>query len=411
MQERRCRFCHAPLKETFVDLGMAPLSNSYIPQDASDQGQMTFPLHAYVCEKCFLVQLEEYETPQDIFSDYAYFSSYSTSWLKHAETYTLDMLRNYGIGHQSQVIEVASNDGYLLQYFKRAGVPVLGIEPARNVAKEAMKKRGIPTLSEFFGRDLAQKLRAEGRIADLLIGNNVLAHVPDINDFVAGLQILLADDGFITMEFPHLMQLMGKVQFDTIYHEHFSYLSLLTVQQIFSAHGLRIFHVEELPTHGGSLRIFACHKQSQRFAQRDSVEALLAREQEAGMEQLSTYLAFPQKVREIKYSLLSTLIRLKREGKHIVGYGAAAKGNTLLNYCGIRTEFLDYVADRSPHKQHTLLPGSRIPVVSPEEIMRTKPDYVLILPWNLCDEIMTQMQAIRSWGAKYIVPIPEVRIF
>lgn len=410
MEKRRCRFCHEELEDTFVDLGMSPLSNSYIPVEAADKGQMTYPLHAYVCKHCFLVQLEEYETPEDIFRDYAYFSSYSASWLAHAKRYTEAMMRDFGIDASSQVIEVASNDGYLLQYFKRAGVPVLGIEPAKNVADVAEKERGIPTISEFFGTKLAEELRAKGMQADLLIGNNVLAHVPDINDFVEGLQMLLAEDGFLTMEFPHLMQLMEKTQFDTIYHEHFSYLSLRTVQQIFAAHGLRIFHVEELPTHGGSLRIFACHDASGRFPTRETVKALLQEERRAGLDRIETYRAFQQKVQKVKFDLLSCLIDLKRQGKTIVGYGAAAKGNTLLNYCGIRREFLDYVADRSPHKQGTLLPGSRIPVVAPDKIMETKPDCILILPWNLEGEIKEQLKDVRSWGAKFIVPIPDVHI-
>lgn len=319
-------------------------------------------------------------------------------------------MRDFGIDASSQVVEVASNDGYLLQYFKRAGVPVLGIEPAKNVAAVAEKERGIPTISEFFGTKLAEELRAKGTQADLLIGNNVLAHVPDINDFVEGLQMLLAEDGFLTMEFPHLMQLMEKTQFDTIYHEHFSYLSLRTVQQIFAAHGLRIFHVEELPTHGGSLRIFACHDASGRFPTRETVKALLQEERRAGLDRIETYRAFQQKVQKVKFDLLSCLIDLKRQGKTIVGYGAAAKGNTLLNYCGIRREFLDYVADRSPHKQGTLLPGSRIPVVAPDKIMETKPDCILILPWNLEGEIKEQLKDVRSWGAKFIVPIPDVHI-
>ena len=409
MEKKCCRFCQTELMETFVDLGMSPLSNSYIPMEASDRGQMTYPLHAYVCPHCFLVQLEEYETPQDIFSDYAYFSSYSTSWLAHAKAYTEEMMKDFGIDMSSHVVEVASNDGYLLQYFRQAGVPVLGIEPAENVAEVARKERDIPTVSEFFGETLAKRLRDEGKSADLLIGNNVLAHVPDITDFVEGLHVLLADEGFITMEFPHLLRLMEKTQFDTIYHEHFSYLSLLTVQQIFAAHGLRVFHVQELPTHGGSLRIFACHEATARET-RPSVAALLDAERAAGLDRIETYRAFTEKVRKVKRDLLACLIDLKRQGKTIVGYGAAAKGNTLLNYCGIRQDFLDYVADRSPHKQNTLLPGSRIPVVAPEEIERTRPDYVLILPWNLQEEIVKQLDGIRAWGGKFIVPIPDVQV-
>ncbi len=405
-----CRFCHSELQHTFVDLGMSPLSNSYIPLEQTDKGQMTYPLHVRVCDNCFLVQLEEFESPKDIFSEYAYFSSYSTSWLKHAENYVNYMIRNYGLSRNSQVIEIASNDGYLLQYFKKEGIPVLGIEPAKNVAKVAISEKGIPTISEFFGVELARKLNIEGRRADLLLGNNVLAHVPDINDFVEGMQILLKNDGIITMEFPHLLQLIQSCQFDTIYHEHFSYLSLLVVQRIFTAHGLHIFDVQEWETHGGSLRIFAGHEGCGKYVDTSNVAAVLRKERLAGLDEIKTYQDFTKKVRTIKSDLLSCLIALKREGKTIAGYGAAAKGNTLLNYCGIRQEFLDYVVDKNPHKQNTLLPGSRIPVLAPNRIWETRPDYILILPWNLQNEIIEELQDARAWGAKFIVAIPRVEI-
>lgn len=406
----KCRFCHNDLKYTFVDLGMSPLANSYIPAKDSEAGQMTYPLHVRVCDRCFLVQLEEFETPNDIFSDYAYFSSYSSSWLEHAKSYVEYMRKEYGIDTTSQVIEIASNDGYLLQYFKQHGVPVLGIEPARNVAEVAREEKGIPTISEFFGRKLADTLRAKGTTADLLLGNNVLAHVPDINDFVEGMAIILNKDGIITMEFPHVKNLIERNEFDTIYHEHFSYLSFLTVQKIFAAHGLRLFDVQEWPTHGGSLRIFACHHDSNKHQATEAVSEMLRKEKEAGLDRIDTYLNFSHKVEALKFDLLSCLSTLKKNHCHIVAYGAAAKGNTLLNYCGIRQEFLDYVADRNPHKQNTLLPGSRIPVYAPEKIAETKPDYILILPWNLQEEIMEQLAYVREWKGKFIIPIPRVEI-
>ena len=406
----KCRFCGAQLANTFANLGMSPLSNSYIPVKDADKGQMTYPLHARVCDKCFLVQLEEFESPEDIFSDYAYFSSYSSSWLAHAKKYVNCMLETYGVNKSFQVVEIASNDGYLLQYFKEKDIPVLGIEPAKNVAEVARRERNIPTISEFFGANLARKLRRENISANLLIGNNVLAHVPNINDFVSGMKILLADDGLITMEFPHLLNLIEQKQFDTIYHEHFSYLSLQTVMKIFDAHGLKIFDVHELPTHGGSLRIFACHKICAKYSLQDNVEKILGKEKAAHLDDLKTYLKFDGNIRNIKYDLLSLLIEVKRSGKKIIGYGAAAKGNTLLNYCGIGNEFIDFVADKNPHKQQTLLPGSRIPVFSPDKIVETKPNYVLILPWNLKAEIISQLNYIREWNGKFIIPIPEVML-
>ena len=374
----KCRFCGNELKYTFADLGMSPLSNSYIPLKDADKGQMTYPLHARVCDKCFLVQLEEFESPEDIFSDYAYFSSYSSSWLAHAKNYVAYMVETYGVNENSQVVEIASNDGYLLQYFKEKNVPVLGIEPAKNVAEVARKEKGLPVITEFFGAKLAETLRRDKISANLLIGNNVLAHVPDINDFVQGMKILLAENGLITMEFPHLLNLIAQKQFDTIYHEHFSYLSLGTVQKIFDAHGLKIFDVQELPTHGGSLRIFACHNDDKKHTLSDNVKKILLKEKIAALDDLKTYLNFNDTVCNVKFDLLSTLIKIKRAGEKIVGYGAAAKGNTLLNYCGIRRDFIDFVADKSPHKQNTLLPGSRIPVCSPDKILETKPDYILL---------------------------------
>jgi len=405
-----CRFCHHELKDTFIDLGMSPLSNSYISKKYLNKGQMTYPLYARVCRNCFLVQLEEVQTPSDIFTDYAYFSSFSSSWLEHAEKYTEYMVDTYGLNEKSYVVEIASNDGYLLQYFKAKNIPVLGIEPAVNVAETARIEKGIQTISEFFSAELAGELVKGGKKADLLLGNNVLAHVPNINDFVEGMKIFLADNGIITMEFPHLLNLIEQSQFDTIYHEHFSYLSFMTVQKIFAAHDLRIFDVQEWSTHGGSLRIFACHKKCVIYQDTGYIEKILLKERKAGLEDINTYLDFSEKVKKIKYRLLECLITFKNKNKSIVAYGAAAKGNTLLNYCGIRTDIIDYVVDKNPHKQDTLLPGSRIPVYDPKKIRETKPDYILILPWNLQEEIMEQLVYVREWGAKFILPIPNVEV-
>lgn len=403
----KCRFCGGSLKHTFANLGMQPLSNAYIKAEESELGEKTYPLHAWVCDDCYLVQLQEYESPDSIFCDYDYFSSYSTSWLEHAERYVEKMCQRFAFSERSYVVEIASNDGYLLQFFKARNISALGIEPAANVAAVAQEK-GIDTLVEFFGTDTASRL-ATKRKADLLLGNNVLAHVPDINDFVAGMKILLADDGIITMEFPHLLRLMERNEFDTIYHEHFSYLSFTTVQRIFAAHGLRLFDVEELSTHGGSLRIYACHAEAARTTTA-AVAAMLAQEKNAGLLDISTYEAFTERVRQVKYDLLAKLIELKRAGKTIVAYGAAAKGNTLLNYCGVKTDFIDYVADKSPHKQNKLLPGSHIPIYAPAKIYETKPDYVLVLPWNLREEIMTELAGIRSWSGKFIFAIPRFEV-
>ena len=405
----RCRFCGAVLEHTFVDLGMSPLCESYVSREQLNHMEPFYPLHVYVCANCLLVQLLEYVSPDHIFSDYAYFSSYSDSWLQHVHDYTDLMVERFGLGEQSQVVELASNDGYLLQYFVAKGVPVLGIEPAANVAEVAVAK-GVPTVVKFFGVETARGLVAEGTRADLLVGNNVLAHVPDLNDFVAGMKILLGEQGVITMEFPHLMRLMEENQFDTIYHEHFSYFSFITVEKVFAAHGLTIFDVQELPTHGGSLRIYACHSGQDARPIGERVTELRAREEQAGFTRLEHYLSFTGQVEETKRKLLEFLIDARRKGKSVVGYGAPGKGNTLLNYCGIRTDFLDYTVDRSPHKQGRFLPGTRIPIHAPDRLRETRPDYVLILPWNVKDEIIKQMAAIREWGGQFVVPIPEVQV-
>lgn len=405
-----CRFCREELQHTFVDLGKTPLSNSYLSAADLQCTEPIHPLHAYVCGACYLVQLEEFETPDNIFSDYAYFSSYSESWLKHAENYAQKMIERFQYHAASLVVEVASNDGYLLQYFKMKGIPVLGVEPAQNVATVA-QQQGIPTVTKFFGRKTADELAQSGKKADLLLGNNVLAHVPDLNNFVEGLRILLRPAGVITMEFPHLLKLIEGNQFDTIYHEHFSYFSFSTVERVFAAHQLILFDVEELPTHGGSLRIYARHTSDVSKPILSSVSALRTREQEAGLLSLTLYQSFAEKVIETKCSLVKFLQDAKRAHKTVVGYGAPAKGNTLLNYCGVGVNDLDYTVDRNPHKQGRYLPGSRIPIASPEKIIETRPDYVLILPWNLKDEIMGQMDEIREWGGKFVVPIPQVMVY
>lgn len=405
-----CRFCGAGLQRTFADLGMSPVANSYVKPDALHCMEPFYPLHAYVCESCFLVQLEEFQSPSEIFGDYAYFSSYSESWLKHARNYSLETMKRFGIDAKWQVVEIASNDGYLLKNFKEAGIPVLGIEPAENVAKVA-QQAGIPAVVKFFGTRTASGLVEQGIHADLLIGNNVLAHVPDLNDFVGGLKILLSQRGVITMEFPHLLRLMKDNQFDTIYHEHFSYFSFITVEKVFARHGLTIFDVQELPTHGGSLRIYACHDAGSGHAMMENVAKLRAEEMHQGFGRPDTYSRFSEQVMETKRKLLEFLIEVRRDGKSVVGYGAPAKGNTLLNYCGIRSDFIDYTVDLSPHKQGLYLPGTRVPIHAPDKIRETRPDYVLILPWNLKDEIMKQMQHIREWGGRFVVPIPEVKVY
>lgn len=405
----KCRFCGEPLRHTFVDLGMSPLCESYIASETRNQMEPFYPLHVDVCYSCYLVQLEQYVSAEDIFTEYAYFSSYAEHWLKHAETYVEMVCRRFQLGAASQVIEVASNDGYLLQYFLPRQIPVLGIEPARNVAAVAIGK-GVPTRTEFFGEATARVLAAEGKSADLLLGNNVLAQVPDLNDFVRGLKILLKPRGVITLEFPHLVKLMEENQFDTIYHEHFSYFSLITTEKILAAHGLTLFDVEELSTHGGSLRIFARHTEDSNRPVSLAVADLRDREEAFGIPRMETYLDFAEQVKETKRKLLDFLIAAKRRGETVVGYGAPGKGNTLLNYCGIRTDFLDYTVDRNPYKQGKFLPGTHIPIHHPDKIRETRPDYLLILPWNFKDEIIQQMADIRGWGGRFVVPIPEVTV-
>jgi len=410
MVEAQCRFSGQLLHHSFVDLGMSPLANAYLTAEQLNQAEKYYPLHAYVSEDTLLVQLEQFETPDNIFSDYAYFSSYSESWLKHAKTYTDMIVERFGFNQKSQIVEIASNDGYLLQNFVERGIPVLGIEPAANIAKVAQAK-GIPSLIKFFGVQTAKELVLQGTQADLLIGNNVLAHVPNLNDFIAGMQILLNPNGILTMEFPHVLQLIQQNQFDTIYHEHFSYFSFLTVEKIFAAHNLTLFDVEELSTHGGSLRIYAKHDYAENPGITERVKELKAKEIDAGLDLVETYITFGEKVKETKRKLLSFLLAAKVEGKSIVGYGAPAKGNTLLNYCGIGRDFIDYTVDRNPHKQGLFLPGTHIPIYDPNKVRETKPDYLLILPWNLKEEIMEQMSFISEWGGQFVVPIPEVQVY
>ena len=406
----RCRSCGAALTHAFVDLGTSPLANRYLTESELEEPEPLFPLRVYVCEGCFLVQLPPVVSPAEIFEDYAYFSSYSESWLRHARAFAEGMVERIGLDSTSRVIEIASNDGYLLRYFKEGDVRVLGIEPAVNVAAAA-EEAGIPTLVEFFGLDTARRLRAEGEQADLLVGNNVLAHVPDLTGFVAGLKTLLGPRGMATMEFPHLLRLIESGEFDTIYHEHLFYFSLIAVERVFAQAGLTLFDVEELPTHGGSLRIFARHADDDSKPIEDAVGELRLRERQAGLDRLDAYESFDERTREVKRGLLDFLIQRKREGKSIVGYGAPAKGNTLLNYCGIRGDFLDYVVDRSPHKQGLFLPGTHLPILDPGAVSQTKPDYLLILPWNLRDEIMEQMSHVREFGCKFVVPIPETVVY
>lgn len=405
-----CRFCATPLQHTFCNLGMSPLSNANVRPEALGAAEKFYPLHAFVCDNCWLVQLPEHESPEQIFAqDYAYFSSYSDSWLDHARAYVDLMIGRFGYGAGSQIVEIASNDGYLLQYFKQRGIPVLGIEPAENCARVA-RERGIATEVRFFGEATARELAAKGVAADLLLGNNVLAHVPDIRDFVAGMPIILKPGGVVTMEFPHLLRLIQGRQFDTIYHEHFSYLSLMTVERIFAAHGLTLFDVQELPTHGGSLRIFARHAADSGKPVTASVAALRERERQCGLADLAAYHAFSEQVQETKFKLLEFLIRAKRAGKKVWGYGAPAKGNTLLNYCGIRTDLIEATVDRSPYKQGLFLPGTHIPIFALEALAQARPDYLLILPWNIQQEITETMAYIRNWGGRFVVPIPEVRV-
>lgn len=404
----RCRFCSAPLEVVFADLGMSPLANSYLSPAQENAMEPFFPLRAYACARCFLVQLEAFESPDRIFGDYAYFSSYSTSWLDHSRRYVEQMVDRFGLHAGSQVVELASNDGYLLQYFAQRDIPVLGVEPAANVAQAAVAK-GIPTVVEFFGREAAGRLAARAG-ADLLLGNNVLAHVPDLNDFVAGMKILLRPGGVITMEFPHLMRLIDERQFDTIYHEHFSYFSFLTARRVFAQHGLRLFDVEELPTHGGSLRIYGAHADDADKPETERAAALAERERRAGYERIETYETFARRVGAEKRHILSFLIGLKQDGRSIAGYGAPAKGNTLLNFCGVGTDFIDYTVDMNPHKQGHYLPGSHIPIRRPQTLRQTRPDVVLILPWNLREEISEQHAYIREWGGRFAARAPELRL-
>ena len=405
-----CRLCGASLREVFADLGMSPLANSYRKPEQLQTMEPFYPLRAYVCHQCFLVQLEQFETPESIFTEYAYFSSFSTSWLEHARCYAGLVRERFGLGSASQVVEIASNDGYLLQYFKERGVAVLGVEPARTVAEAAIQK-GIPTRNAFFNKDTATKLVNEGLSADLIVANNVLAHVPDLHHFIAGFAILLKPQGLITLEFPHLLELMRHVEFDTIYHEHFSYLSLLAVERLLAAHNLAVFDVERLPTHGGSLRLYVKHAADGTKPTGETVARLRKDEAEAHLDCLETYRAFSNAVKRVKLDLLEFLIGCARTLKSVAGYGAPAKGNTLLNYCGIGPELLPYTVDRNPHKQGLYLPGTQIPVEHPDRIAERRPDFLLILPWNLKQEIAEQMACIRGWGGRFVTPIPSVDIF
>ena len=405
----RCRFCKAPLRHTFVDLGMSPLCESYLTADQLNGMEPFYPLHVKVCEACFLVQLEQYVSAEHIFAEYAYFSSYSDSWLKHSSNYVDMITERLDLGAQSLAVELASNDGYLLQYFVNKGIPVLGVEPAVNVAKVAEQK-GVSTLVKFFGCQTALQMVAAGHAADLVIGNNVLAQVPDLNDFVGGIRILLKPGGVATLEFPHLERLMAENQYDTIYHEHFSYFSLITVEKIFASHGLVLFDVDEIPTHGGSIRIYLRHIEDISKPITPAVVKLREREFKAGLDRINTYATFSEQVVESKRALLELLVGLRRERKVVAGYGAPGKGNTLLNYCGIRTDFLEFTVDRNPYKHGRFLPGTHIPIHPVERIRERRPDYILILPWNLKTEIVAQLSYAREWGARFIVPIPVARI-
>ncbi|RYY71319.1 MAG: class I SAM-dependent methyltransferase [Chitinophagaceae bacterium] len=405
-----CRFCNTELKHEFADLGFSPPSNAFLTKAQLNGPETFYPLKTLVCDQCFLVQIDEFAKHDDIFNaDYVYFSSFSTSWLAHAKAYTEMMIKRFGYNASSQIIEIASNDGYLLQYFKEQNVPVLGIEPTANTAAAA-KEKGIDSVVDFFGVRLAKSLAEKGTKADLLLGNNVLAHVPDINDFVGGLKILLKENGVITFEFPHLLQLIDKNQFDTIYHEHFCYLSLIAVKQIFEHHGLEIFDVQEVTTHGGSLRIFAKHAEDKSNAIENNVAAMLEKETTFGLKDLSIYTSYQEKAEKVKNDFTAFLIDVKREGKTVAGYGAAAKGNTLLNFAGTKKDLLHFVVDASPHKQNKFLPGVHIPVFSEAKIKNDKPDYVVILPWNLKEEISAQLSYIKDWGGKFVVAVPELEI-
>ncbi|HXB91438.1 MAG TPA: class I SAM-dependent methyltransferase, partial [Puia sp.] len=406
-----CRFCQTPLQYEFIDLVNAPASNSFLTKEQLNQPEVFYPLKVWVCDKCFLVQVDEYKSSDAIFNnEYVYFSSFSTTWLAHAERYTEMVTQRFGLSGKSLAVEIASNDGYLLQYFVKKNIPVLGIEPTQNTAAVAREK-GVETITEFFGTSLARKLAAEGRKADLLLGNNVLAHVPDIVDFVAGMKILLEADGVITMEFPHLLQLVENNQFDTIYHEHFSYLSFYTVSRIFAAQGLTLFDVEELPTHGGSLRIFGRHTENTALPETDRVRQMREKEAGKGISDLNYYKGFQHRALSVKLDLLNFLTAAKKDGMAVAAYGAAAKGNTLLNYCGVKADLIDFVSDANPNKQNKYLPASHIPVTSEKSIRDNMPAYVIILPWNIRDEVSAQLSYIREWGGKFVVFIPALEIF
>jgi SAM-dependent methyltransferase len=404
-----CRFGGNPLRHRVVDLGMSPLCESYLPADRLDSMEQFFPLNVWVCEQCFLVQLNQYVSAGEIFDEYAYFSSFATSWLQHSEDYVAMITERLDLGADSMVVELASNDGYLLQYFVERDIPCLGVEPAANVAQVAIDK-GVPTDVSYFGAAKGAAMAVDGLRADLVLGNNVLAQVPDLNDFVAGIEKILAPNGTVTIEFPHVLKTFEENQFDQIYHEHFCYFSLISAEAIFAAHGMTIFDVEELWTHGGSLRIYARPTADSSRPIGERVLELRAREEAAGLRDIATYTAYEEQVRETKRQLLDLLIAAKRDGKSIVGYGAPGKGNTLLNYCGIREDFLDFTVDRNPYKQGRFLPGTHIPIHAPERIDEAKPDLILILPWNFKDEILEQMAHVRGWGAQFIVPIPNATI-
>jgi len=407
--KKTCRFCNNLLRRTFVDLGMSPLCETYPSVQDMHHGEMYYPLLVFVCENCLLVQLEEFETPENIFSDYAYFSSYSDSWLKHCENYAARMIERFGLCQSSFVVEVASNDGYLLQYFVRRGIPVLGIEPAANVAKVAIEK-GVPSLTRFFGTQLAIEFANKNATADLIVGNNVLAQVPDLNDFVEGLKLMLKPHGVLTLEFPHLLQLIEQNEFDTIYHEHFSYFSLITTIRILKAHGLAVFDVDEIPTHGGSLRVYASRIEDATHRETPTVRAVLHKEHQHGLDSINGYGGFALQVKESKLALMDFLLTAAKEGKTVAGYGAPGKSATLLHYCGIGKDLIQYTVDRSPYKQGRVLPGTHIPIYHPDRISETRPDYVVILPWNLKEEIMQQLQYIRDWGGRFVVPIPKAQV-
>jgi len=409
MKTRLCRFCKAELTQIFIDLGKTPLANSFLTKIDDENKEPAYPLCVYICKECFLVQLEEFESPEKIFSDYAYFSSYSETWLKHAKEYTKMMIKRFKLDETSQVIEIASNDGYLLSFFIEKNIPVLGIEPAANVAKTA-KEKGIETIVEFFDDELSKKIVKTGLQADLIVGNNVLAHVPNLIKFIQGLKVLLKPNGIITLEFPHLLQLINQNQFDTIYHEHFSYFSFFVVQKIFAEYKLKIFDVDELTTHGGSLRIYLTHEENRNLSASNKVKILIDKEKKFGLFELSKYENFSNQVHSVKQELCNFLNDSKEKGKKTICYGAPAKGNTLLNYCKINTDYIEYTVDRNPHKQGLYLPGSHISIKNTDTIRETKPDYVLILPWNLKNEIMNQLSYIRDWGGKFVIPIPRVKV-